>query len=62
MLLLRTSLSGVFSSFSLLQNKSTPLHWACQCGHHDVVLTLVEAGVDVNVAAFVRIKFSTALY
>ena len=28
----------------------TPLYWASQKGHHDVVQTLVGAGADVDIA------------
>lgn len=34
----------------LTKNNATPMYVACQSGHHDIVLTLLGAGADVNTA------------
>ena len=34
--------------YYMLQNKKTPLHWACERGHIDTVTTLLAHGGDVE--------------
>ena len=31
-----------------MQDKQTPLHWACIKGHTELAVKLVELGADVN--------------
>ena len=48
-----TCMFDLFYSFTPYQNNMTPLYWASQKRHHDVVQTLVGAGADVNIATSV---------
>ena len=47
---MRSILFDVFCSFTSYQNNATPLYWASENGHHDVVQTLLGADADVNIA------------
>jgi hypothetical protein len=37
----------VYINFYIYQNKTTPLHWAAQCGDIKIVETLVGAKADL---------------
>ena len=41
----------MFRSFNPYQDNFTPLYVASQKGHHGVVLSLLGAGADMNIAA-----------
>ena len=43
----------MFGSFNLYQDNLTPLYVASQKGHHGVVLGLLGAGADMNIATSV---------
>ena len=45
-----TCMFYLFYSFTPYQGNMTPLYWASENGHHDVVQTLVGAGADANIA------------
>ena len=38
----------------VVQDRSSPLHWACRLGHESIVETLLNRGADVNAVAKVR--------
>ena len=35
---------------------ATPLYWASQKGHHDVVHSLLGSGADVNIAVMPEVR------
>lgn len=52
----------ILHSSSVLQYESSPLHWACQYGHDDVIAALIEAGAEVEAEDQVIVLFLLAYF
>ena len=49
-------LSCIVCTFTLYQMNATPLYWASQKGHHDVVHSLLGSGADVTIAVMPEVR------